>query len=186
MHGDMLNLPFEDGSFDGVYLVQSLHHVAANLRITQQERDEARRKALSEAVRVLRRGPLAIVQRDPSQNAAIWFWKYFPTALETKLVIQPRVALLLKWLREFGLKSLEARPVDDPMIDGFYAAEAPLNPAFQRSFSEFSYLSASELSEGTRELRSAIDAGQVEREIEDCRHRFAKIGGTVFVLSGIK
>ena len=186
VHADMVDLPFDDGRFDGVYFVHSLHHVGATLSISQTERDEARKTALREASRVLKEGPIAIVQRDPSQNEAVWFWKYFPKALETKLVIQPRVEVLQEWLCELGIDDVKARPVDDPMIAGFYTAEAPLRPAFQRSFSEFSYLTPSELAQGVKRLCAAIHAGHVVQEIDACKRRFAEIGGTVFVLSGMK
>lgn len=186
VHGDMLNLPFEDGIFNGVYFVQSLHHVGANLEMEEPERVAARRRALGEAFRVLKQGPMAIVQRDPTQNAAIWFWDYFPKALATKLIIQPPVEVLMSWLRKLGMEQVTAVAVDDPMIDGFYTAEAPLQEAFQRSFSEFSYLSPTDLAEGMRELQAAIKAGRVEGEIEECRRRFATIGGTVFVISAMK
>ena len=184
VQADMTSLPFADRMFDGVCFVQSLHHVGANLNITPQEREEARKTALREAYRVLRSGPIAIVQRDPSQNEAVWFWKYFPTALATKLVIQPRIETVESWLTDLGFCDLMATAVDDPMISGFYSPEAPLDPAFQRSFSEFSYLSSAELETGMEELRSAISEDSVEAEIEACRRTFAQIGGTVFVLSG--
>ena len=47
-------------------------------------------------------------------------------------------------------------------------AEAPLDPAFQRAFSEFSYLSSAELVAGAKTLRKAIEDGSVRQEIEAC------------------
>jgi len=184
--GDMANLPFADGMFGGVYFMQSLHHLGANLEITPDERDNARKHALREAIRVLRRGPLMIFQRDPSQNQAVWFWKYFPRALEVKLIIQPRVSTLLKWLKSFGLTNVWATPVHDPMIRGFYDPEAPMDPEFRYSFSEFSYLSENEILQGTEKLRIAVENGTAQRDVEICRQKFAEIGGTVFVVSAVK
>ena len=186
VEGYIVRLPFADSIFEGVYFVQSLHHVGANLSINPSDRDELRKTALAEAVRVLRKGPLAIVQRDSSQIEAVWFWKYFPAALATKLAIQPRIDAVMAWLSELGIEHLRATPVDDPMIESFYDAESPLDVRFQRAFSEFGYLTHKQRSEGTKRLRAAIRSGRVADEIETCRKRFAEIGGTVFVVSGIK
>jgi SAM-dependent methyltransferase len=184
--GNMLSLPFKNNIFDGIYFIQSLHHIGANLQISEHTRNESRKRAISEAKRVLQRGPFVIVQRDPSQNQAVWFWKYFPKALETKLIIQPRVSTILSWLEESGLDNIKATAIDDPMIQGFYEPTAPLDPGFRRSFSEFSYLTDEDMAAGVRGLQEAIESGAVYEEIEECKRNFKKIGGTVFAITAIK
>ncbi len=186
VHADMLDLPFDDRTFDAVYFVQSLHHAGGNLESTAPERDSARIRALREAVRVLKSGPLAIVQRDPSQNAAVWIWKYFPEALERKLILQTSVATLSLWLKNLGLTQVTAEPLQDTMLEGFFDPKAPLDPAFQRAYSDFSYLSETELQAGMSRLRAAIDDGSVVEVIEAGKQRFAAIGGTIFLVHGVK
>ncbi len=184
--GDMTCLPYANNSVGGVYFMQSLHHVGANLNISARQRDHSRRLALRDAIRVLKRGHLIIVQRDPSQNKAVWFWKYFPNALETKLIIQPKVATLAAWLVEMGLTQVAARPIDDPMNKMFFDPSAPLDPEFRRSHSEFSYLSDSDVEQGVAKLHQAIQSGEAENDVHRCREQFAGIGGTVYVISGHK
>jgi SAM-dependent methyltransferase len=186
INGNMLNLPFKDNAFDGVFFMQSLHHLGANFEISIKERNHVRKLALREAVRVLKKGYLLIIQRDPIQNQAVWFWKYFPKALEKKLVIQPPIEVLIKWLKDLGFSKVKAIPVDDPMIKGFYNAEAPLHPSFRKSFSEFSYLTETELENGVKMLKKAIMEGCAQKEIEKCKKNFLKIGGTVFIVSALK
>ena len=186
VQANMRDLPFANDTFDGICFVQSLHHVAANFSISPRERDEARKTALGEAIRVLREGPLVIVQRDPSQNEAAWFWKYFPEALAAKLIIQTPIGTLVEWLAELGLHKIRAVPVDDPMIKGFYDPKAPLDPAFRRAFSPFSYLTAEQVSAGLERLQDAIYARSVAEQIEASKRRFGEIGGTVFVVRGYK
>lgn len=118
--GDMTSLPFAKHQFSGAYFMQSLHHVGANLTIRKNERDLARKTALKEAIRVVHQGPIFIVQRDPSQNKAVWFWKYFPRALEVKLKIQPKIEMYVEWFEGFGLKDVTAEAIHDPMIQGFF------------------------------------------------------------------
>jgi SAM-dependent methyltransferase len=182
--GDMTSLPFVSHSFSGAYFMQSLHHVGANVDIHKSDRDFARKRALKEAIRVVDRGPIFIVQRDPAQNQAVWFWKYFPRALEVKMMIQPKISLLVEWLNRFGLDQVTAEAIHDPMIRGFYNPSAPLDPGFRRSFSEFSYLSEEDVQMGVRKLQVAINDGSVLEDIAMSKLRFTELGGTVFVVSG--
>ena len=184
--GDMISLPFARRSFAGVCFMQSLHHMGANLYLSAEQRNTARQRVLKEAVEVVKQGPIFIIQRDPSQNRAVWFWKYFPKAVETKMIIQPKIATLVAWLENLGLANVTAKPIHDPMIRGFYKPEAPLDPRFRRSFSEFSYLSNDEMQAGVNKLKRAIQDGRVKDDITNCKLRFTEIGGTVFVVSGEK
>ena len=186
IHADMTVMPLAAGSFSGAYFMQSLHHVGANLTLNTEQRSAARVKALQEAIRVVHQGKIFIVQRDPSQNRAVWFWKYFPEAVETKMMIQPKITSLVRWLKELGLDNVRAKPIQDPMIRDFYDPGAPLDPGFRRSFSDFSYLTEKQMRAGVESLKIAIQDGSVQDEIARCKLRFSEIGGTVFVVSGKK
>jgi SAM-dependent methyltransferase len=186
VRGDMATLPFRDGAFSGVFFIQSLHHMGASFALNPEARSDARKGVLREAMRVLSSGPVAIVQRDPSQNRAVWFWRYFPRALEGKMIIQPPVSQVAGWLDELGFRKISAKPLNDAMIRGFYEPEAPLDPHFRRSFSEFTYLSREEMDQGCRELDKAIASGVVMEQIEECRRRFRELGGTLFLISAEK
>lgn len=183
IQGDMVALPFRNGAFGGLYFMQSFHHVGANLKITSEMRDKIRKRVLKEAFRVLHHGSIVIIQRDPIQNQAVWFWKYFPQALETKMKIQPKVAELAHWLQDLGLSNVNAIPIDDPMSLDFYEPASPLDPKFRRSFSEFSYITEEETMRGIARLRNAIEDGSVHDVIAQCKGDFRKIGGTVFMIS---
>jgi len=184
--GNMVDMPFDDNTFGCIYYIQSLHHCGANFEISQEERTHLRIKALEEAYRVLESGPIVIVQRNPTQNQAIWFWKYFPKALEKKLIIQPYISNIKKWLEEIGFREINAFPIDDPMVKGFYNETAPLDQRFQNAFSEFSYLSNEEIKKGERLLIEAIDKGTVKEDIRLCQEYFRKIGGTVYMIKANK
>jgi ubiquinone/menaquinone biosynthesis C-methylase UbiE len=184
--GNMVNIPFDDNTFGGIYFIQSFHHCGANFEITQEERTQLRMKALREAYRVLECGPIVIVQRDPSQNQAIWFWKYFPKALEKKLIIQPCISDIKNWLEEIGFVEVTAFPIDDPMIKGFYNETAPLDKKFQNAFSEFSYLSNTELKHGESLLLESIHKGTVKEDIRLCQEYFKRTGGTVYMITAYK
>ena len=186
VQGDMAVLPFPDSFFSGAYFMQSLHHVGANLKISDKERTAARIQALNQAVRTIRSGPVIIVQRDPSQNQAVWFWKYFPQALEIKLRIQPKVSMVTEWLADLGLKDIRAIPIHDPMARDFFNPESPLDPAFRQSFSDFTYLTQPEIEQGLLKLGQAIKDGSVHQVIEASKKRFNQIGGTVFLISARK
>jgi len=183
--GDMTQMPFATNSFGGAYFMQSLHHVGANLKLSSEERTAARKQALQEAIRLVRAGPIGIIQRDPSQNQAVWFWRYFPSPLDTKMVIQPKVTQVAQWLRELGLSEVEVTPINDPMAKNFYDPKSPLDPSYRRSFSDFSYLSEEAVTQGLARLRADIADGSVMEKIDTCRQRFAEIGGTVHFISAL-
>jgi len=184
--GDMVNMPFPDQAFNGVYFIQSLHHVGANLQISSRDRERSRKQVISEVIRVMEKGPVLIAQRDPMQNQAVWFWKYFPKALERKLQIQPKISTIITWLEESGLSDVKAVAIYDLMIKGFFEAEAPLDPGFRRSFSEFSYLTEQEMVEGVEKLKEAIGSGAVHEQIAACWRKFDEIGGTVYAITAQK
>jgi len=186
VQGDMTRMPYKDGSASGMYFMQSLHHIGANLSIEDEAREFARREVLEEAFRVLHRGPIIIIQRDPIQNQAVWFWKYFPKGLETKLKIQPKVSEIKKWLNLIGFENIKAIPISDPMAKGFYEPESPLDPKFRCSFSEFSYLSDEDIRLGVERLSQSIENGSVHTDIERCKNRLREIGGTVYLIQGEK
>jgi ubiquinone/menaquinone biosynthesis C-methylase UbiE len=182
IQGDMTVMPFANDVFSGAYFMQSLHHVGANLDIHPKEREKSRKSALSEAIRVVRKGRIIVIQRDPTQNQVVWFWKYFPKAIETKLQIQPTIKTVMTWLTEFGLSNVRAKTIMDPMAKGFFDPESPLDPKFRHSFSEFSYLSAEEVHQGIKELKRSIADESVKLDIEQCQKRFNAIGGTVYLI----
>lgn len=186
IQGNMIQLPFASSVFSGAYFMQSLHHIGANLNILPEERNYARAQAISEAIRVVKSGRIIIIQRDPLQNQAVWFWKYFPQALQKKLQIQPKVRDITEILRQLGIKDVHAIPLNDPMAKGFYKPQAPLDPKFRRAFSDFSYLSKQEVDQGIDNLRKAIQDGSVAIEIETCKRNFNQLGGTVHLIHGLK
>ena len=186
VNGDMLNLPFSDNSFNGLYFMQSFHHVGSSFDLSPLDRITARKQVLKEAFRVLQEGYILIFQRNAAQVRAVWFWKYFPEALEKKLIIQPSVSMIFEYLQECGFQEIKAESVNDDMIEGFYDPEAPLKKSFRNAFSEFSFLSGEAVSKGMKKLKNAIKDGSVYSEIAACRKRFSEIGGSVFMISGIK
>jgi len=187
LHGDMLHLPIRGESVAGAYLVNALHHLGGNLEIDDDERESSRLAALSQVQRALKHeGRIAIVQRDPEQNRMVWFWKYFPKALATKLRIQPRITSIQGWLSDCGFTEISATPLHDEMIKGFFTEDAPMREEFRYSFSEFSYLTAEELQDGLSQLRVAIHDGTARADIELCKKRFSQIGGTTFGIRAVK
>jgi ubiquinone/menaquinone biosynthesis C-methylase UbiE len=53
IHGNMINLPFDDNIFDGLLVVASYHHL---------DNDQDRKKALDEMYRVLKIGGLCFIE----------------------------------------------------------------------------------------------------------------------------
>ncbi len=183
--GNMADLPFRSSTFHAVIMNQSFHHVGGSLSISSSQRKRLRQDVINECRRVLRDpgGQVILIQSSPKQNAAVWFWKYFPEALERKLKIQPEIDELISYFRQAEFNPIRAIPYSAEIIDGFYSAQAPLKAEFRSSFSEFSYLAENEVADGISRLRTAILNGEVDREIEASRERFRELGGNLIMVT---
>jgi len=185
--GDMRNIKYDDDTFDAVYAIQSFHHVAENLNLTEKKRFDERLKVIKEAYRVLKCGGFfIIVQSDPKQNKALWIWHYFPEALERKLAIQPKIQLIKGMMRLTGFKKVDSEAYKDFSFRNFYDEAGPLKKEFRASYSEFSYLNAREIEKGCRLLKKDIKNRRVLNFIKKGEEKFDRLGGNLTMVYGKK
>ncbi|MFZ3077732.1 MAG: methyltransferase domain-containing protein [Candidatus Aenigmatarchaeota archaeon] len=185
--GDMRSLEYEDNTFDAVYAIQSFHHVAESFNLSGAERYDERLKVIKEAFRVLKKGGvLVIIQSDPEQNKAVWFWKYFSKALEKKLVIQSKIEEIKNMMETTGFKNIDSEAYADFLFRNFYDESGPLKKEFRASYSEFGYLNAREIEKGCELLKKDIETRKVSRVIEEGKEKFNRLGGNLTIVDGKK
>lgn len=178
---------FEDESFDGVYEIRAIHHVAGNFRASDKERKKLRQQTINEAYRVLRKGGMFVsVNSDPIQNKALWFWYYFPEAIQRKVIIQIKIKDLIKWMKNAGFKDIGTERMKDDVVPNMVDPRILLGKKVRNSISDFSYLTQKELRKGLRKLKKEIESGKAVKTVEFYRKKMNKLGGAVAITYGKK
>ncbi|MCM0754023.1 class I SAM-dependent methyltransferase [Desulfovibrio aminophilus] len=177
---DMAHLPFPSASFDAVVCVHSLHRCHA-LEPSPALRLSARRAAVAEAARVLRKGgTLVIVQSDIRQEEADPLWsRYFPAALKYKRAIRPRFRDIQRWMAEAGAPLEGVKPFHDRLARPLFRPELALDDAFLTLFSEFAFLGEEALAEGRDLLRRDLESGRLTAVLGDALRRYERLGGNI-------
>ena len=161
------DLPYADGSFDGVTCSFAIHHfgdVAA---------------AFAEVARVLGRGRFVILTSTPAQMAGYWLNWYFPEAIVRSAQIMPTLDAVCGALTAAGFTSIATDPFDVPedLADLFlYAAKHRpalyLDPAVRAGISTFArgFSPPDELERGLAALAADIESGAIEATIASYAH----------------
>jgi SAM-dependent methyltransferase len=171
---DALTLPFPDGSFDCATIMTALHLMA----------DQGR--ALREARRILRGGPLAILGFTQENLGTLFVLDYFPVAKEWPPE-NPGRDEMVKSLYEAGFGRVEWETfVYLDSVDGTLPAlhSDPLRlagPAYLRNTSFFQRLPDDARREGLARLAEDLRSGVLERRVREAFGKAVEEGhGTVF------
>ncbi|MES9996891.1 methyltransferase domain-containing protein [Desulfovibrio aminophilus] len=177
---DMAHLPFPPASFDAVVCVHSLHRCHA-LEPSPALRLSARRAAVAEAARVLRKGGiLVVIQSDIRQEEADPLWnRYFPAALKYKRAIRPRSRDIQRWMGEAGVPLQGLKPFHDHLARPLFRPELALDDAFLTLFSEFAFLGEEAIAEGRDLLRRDLESGRLAAVLEESLRRYERLGGNL-------
>lgn len=178
---DLARLPFGSGSFHGAYMVHALHHVGGDPGIQPERRNARRQAVLSELRRVLAKGGrLCVVLSAPWQNKANCLWnRYFPQALERKLLLQPEPDDLAAKLCHVGFVDIDIRPFKDWLTRPVFQLQFALQDKLLPIYSECSYLTQEELFSGRQLLIRDLQTGEHDRWIKESLKRYEKGGGNV-------
>lgn len=163
---DAAELPFQDGSFDGVLCTMALHHFADLLTVFR------------ESYRVLDRDRFVIFTATAEQTAGFWLSEYFPIAMAHSVSQTPDLAAVLDSLGQAGfcLELTEPYDVQPDLQDlflysGKHRPELYLSEEVRKGISTFSNLANSaELERGLARLEQDIESGRIEQIAESYRH----------------
>lgn len=175
-HASAEDLPFPDGSFDGVMATLVIHHLQALPRPFQEVR------------RVLRGGRFVLFTAFPEQMQHYWLQHYFPGMIERSARMMPSEAALRAALTEAGFVSVRVEPfhVSRDLQDLFLYAgkdrpELYLDPAVRANISSFRTLcDESERANGLGALASDLRTGAFEAV---ARRYASTLGDYAFVIA---
>lgn len=171
------NLPFCDGSADGVISVLALHHY------------EKAAKAIREMKRIVEDGPIVLFTVDHRLSETVWISKYFPSVWEYALGMILPLNEQIKMLSEITRKTVHVETFRLPYdFKDLFLGAAWKNPAtYTEGFmfvntTPFLRAASHEIEAGTSLLKRDIlsgkwndDFGYLANRMElDLGHRFIK------------
>lgn len=154
---DVLNLPYEDGTFFGATCILAIHHFA-NLYAPFRE-----------TYRILKKGRFVIFTSSPEQMECYWLREYFPKAMMDSCTQMPRASHVVDVLRQagftgIGIETFLVQPdlQDFFLYSGKYEPQMYLNPAVRAGISTFAKLASKEEVEfGCSKLKADIESGRI-------------------------
>src|SRR6266508_256867 len=125
-HGSILELPFQDQSFDGAMINQALHHLSLSSDLQQY------RECLAEVFRVLKSGGVLCIntcsQEQLKPEGPFWYFHVFPEAARYSALKYPQIGDLLGILCNIGFTDPVVQTQTDERFfteEQYYDVEGP-------------------------------------------------------------
>ena len=161
-HGSVLELPFADGSFDGVMINQMLHHLPG----TAGDPFAGWRRALAECARVLRPGGVLTVNTCShlQLEQAYWYYALIPEAAARLKARYLDLDPLEEELRRHGLAPRgRFVPVDLVLMgEAYFDPRGPRDPAWRAGDSTWALVEEEELARALARLAELEAEGELE------------------------
>jgi ubiquinone/menaquinone biosynthesis C-methylase UbiE len=137
-HGSILELPFQDQSFDGVMMNQVLHHLSVSSDLQQY------RQCLAEAFRVLKSGGVLCIntcsQEQLKLEGPFWYFQVFPEAARYSALKYAPIGDLLGILCSLGFTDPVVQTQPDECFfakEQYYDVEGPFRKEWRDGDSAF-------------------------------------------------
>lgn len=152
--GSAENLPFDDGSFDAIMAMVTVHHWQ-NLK-----------KGLTELKRVAAK-KVVILTFDPNKLDRFWNIKYFPDVVEAERKRYPAVESIIEQLG--GKAATTEVPIPIDCLDGFQEAfygrpEMLLQQEIRHAQSAWGYVDKKTENAYVKQLKDDLDSGEWDKK----------------------
>jgi ubiquinone/menaquinone biosynthesis C-methylase UbiE len=173
---DVINLPYQKGTFLGATCILAIHHF------------ENLHRAFQEVYRVMDKGRFVIFTSSPEQMECYWLIEYFPKAMMKSCSQMPQVKQVVDCLKDSGFKmvGLETFLIQPNLQDFFlysgkYEPSIYLNPKVRAGISTFANLaSQEEIHTGCTRLKSDIESGRIKEVVDQYS---SDLGDYIFVVA---
>ncbi len=170
IYGNILDLPFNSKTFDGVFAIQVLHHV------------KNKHSFLREAYRILQKDAyIAIHSCSHSQMRAFWFYHYFPKGLIADLSRIPDVGEITILLENAGFLNIDFEICFQDEVVINETPKSYLVKKYRDGISTFSFLTEEDVILGCKKLQKDIKSGVVEKIIQQSKENVMKVGGSSII-----
>lgn len=151
-------IPLPANSADGAFVVLALHHFPD------------RSRALAEILRVIGRGPLAVLTFEPRLFVRFWLAEYFPTLGRELRSSYSELADVGEEVRALTGRVVCSEPFPIPRdltdkiaASGWATPESYLDPQVRRGISSFSLMPPEEVARGVKQLSDELASGEWDR-----------------------
>ena len=180
LHGSILNLPFDDNSFDIILTTQVLHHLDGPDDIF---------RAAEEVFRCLSSGGVWIISTScPNQYPdAFWWTPLIPHATRKVASRFPSIEKLKDIIREIGFVQgpVTRLPTTLMKSEKYLDLEGPFNEKYRNADSTWSQAGDEELAQGLKILRKKINTGEAEAWLDE-REALRRGGGQTTIVHAFK
>jgi len=180
--GNLLELPYEDNTFDGMMCNQVIHHLSGD---NSDDNFCVLGQLFSEAYRVLRpNGTLMINTSTPQQQRdGFWWAALIPTTMDRMCRRFPSAETIQQYMEAAGFHSVDCIPLFSEVLQGesYLDSQGPLKKAWRDGDSTWSLATAQEVAEALDRLHRIHESGTVVSFIEEREQLRQAIGQTMFV-----
>lgn len=177
--GSVLEMPFDDGSFDAVIINQVIHHLDQTAEFPNV------RTALAECARVLKDGGAVVINTCSQEQVfeGAWYTSLIPAAVERMARRYPPIARLHSMMEEMGFEVGEdIVPLGERFAtDRYLDAAGPLEKSWRDGDSLWALATEAELDAALAELRGMIARGEADGFVKARDDAQKTIGQATFV-----
>jgi len=170
INGDVANLPFKQKIFDGLYIIQVLHHIKDKL------------KFLKEAKHILKKNSYLLIHTcSHKQLKSVWYYYYFKEGLKKDLKRIPKIKEIKVLLEKTGYSNIKTHVCHEDLVILNQSPKNYLDENFRAGDSTFALLTEKETILGCERLKKDIKSGTINEIISDYNKRVKEYGGSTII-----
>ncbi|MFX1443634.1 MAG: class I SAM-dependent methyltransferase [Promethearchaeota archaeon] len=169
-NSNVLWIPFRSEIFNGLYLIQVIHHISNKLVL------------FKEAYRILQKnGHIAIQTCSHDQINTYWYTYYFPEGLKAELKRFLDVKDIISLLKKTGFSKIGVRICYYDTVILNQLPENYLEKNFRDGDSFFALMKEDEIEAGCKKLQDDINSGAINKILKAYKKKVDLYGGSLII-----
>lgn len=183
--GSLMELPFEEGTFDGVTCNQVLHHLFEDLDSAGDL--ERLDHVMTEFFRVLAMDSTLVINTASRKQVREGYWwaAFIPEAIDQICRRFPPIPRMMESMEKAGFEVTGTFVPTHGVLQGanYLNPEGPFDPAWRAGDSTWALVSSEELAKAHARLKKLIETQEMEAFLAEKERIRKEIGQTTFVVA---